>query len=329
MKTFKHMDVKTVNKACRLLEEHRGKARLIAGGTDLLGILKDQIVPDYPEAIINIKAIAGLDYIREDSKGLKIGALTTLSNISGSSIVKEKYGVLAEAAYAVATPQIRNMATLGGNLCQEVRCWYYRYPHAIGGRLLCLRKGSGQCLAVSGDNRYHAILGGQGCFAVCPSDTAVALTALHAVIKVTGTRKNRMVPVEDFFTTLGNILQIGEIVTEIQIPKPLDEAKQTFLKLTLRKPVDFATVSVASVIVLENGICRDASITLGAVAPVPVKALKAEQAIKGKPLDERIAEEAAEAAVAGARPLSMNAYKIEETKILVQRSILAHPTTHG
>jgi xanthine dehydrogenase YagS FAD-binding subunit len=323
VKPFKHIDVKTVNKACDLLKAYRGKAKLIAGGTDLLGILKDQIVPDYPEVIINIKTIPGLNYIREDSKGLKIGGLTTLSNIAGSSVIKEKYKALAEAAYAVATPQIRNMATFAGNLCQEVRCWYYRYPHAIGGRLLCLRKGSGPCLAVSGDNRYHAILGGKGCFAVCPSDTAVALTALNATIRIAGARKNRIVPIKDFFTTLGNLLQPGEIVTEIQIPKPLDKAKQTFLKLTLRKPVDFAIVSVASVISLEGEICRDASIALGAVAPVPIKAVQAEQIIKGKPLDAKTAEQAAEAAVAGAKPLSMNAYKIEETKILVQRAIMA------
>lgn len=323
MKTFRHIDVKTVNKACDLLKAYRGKAKLIAGGTDLLGILKDRIVPDYPEAIINIKTIPGLDYIREDSKGLKIGGLTTLSNIVGSSVVKEKYKALAEAAYAVATPQIRNMATLAGNLCQEVRCWYYRYPHTIGGRLLCLRKGSGPCLAVSGDNRYHAVLGGKGCFAVCPSDTAVALTALNATIIITGVRKNRIVSVKDFFTTIGNLLQPGEIVTEIQIPKPLDKAKQTFLKLTLRKPVDFAIVSVASVISLEGEICRDASIALGAVAPVPIKAIEAEQIIKGKPLNAKTAEKAAEAAVASAKPLSMNAYKIEETKILVQRAIMA------
>ena len=254
-----------------MLKAYRGKAKLIAGGTDLLGILKDRILPDYPEAIINIKTIPGLDYIKEDAKGLKIGALTTLSDIAKSPVVKEKYKVLAEAAYAVATPQIRNMATLAGNLCQDVRCWYYRYPHAIGGRILCLRKGSGPCLAVSGDNRYHAILGGKGCFAVCPSDTAVALTALDAKIKIAGLRKKRIVPVKDFFTTLGNVLEPGEMVTEIQLPKPPDRAKQTFLKLTLRKPVDFAIVSVASVITLEDGICKDASIVLGAVAPVPIQ----------------------------------------------------------
>jgi xanthine dehydrogenase YagS FAD-binding subunit len=323
MKTLKHIDVKTVNKACTLLREFRGKAKLIGGGTDLLGILKDRIVPDYPEAIINIKTIPALGCIREDSKGLKIGALTILSNIAASAVVKEKYKVLAEAAYAVATPQIRNMATLAGNLCQEVRCWYYRYPHAIGGRLLCLRKGSGPCLAVSGDNRYHAILGGKGCFAVCPSDSAVALTALNATIKITGARKNRIIPVKDFFTTLGNVLQPGELVTEIQIPKPLDNARQTFVKLTLRECIDFAIVSVASVVVLEDGICKSANIVLGAVSPTPVRATKAEQAIQGKPIDAKTAAEAAEAAVVDAKPLSMNAYKIEETKVLVRRAILA------
>ena len=322
MRSFKHINARTVDEACALLREYKGKAMLNAGGTDLLSTLKGEFLSNYPEAVINIKTIPGLDDIREDSKGLRIGALTTLSNIAGSSVVKEKYKVLAEAAYAVATPQIRNMATLAGNLCQEVRCWYYRYPHAIGGRLLCWRKGSGPCLAVSGDNRYHAILGGKGCFAVSPSDTAVALTALNAVMKIAGARKNRIVPVKDFFTTLGNVLQPGEIVTEIQIPKPLDEAKQTFLKLTLRRPVDFAIVSVASVISLENGICKDASIALGAVAPMPIKVLKAERIIKGKPLESRTAEEAAEAAVVGAKPLSMNAYKIEETKVLVRRAIL-------
>jgi xanthine dehydrogenase YagS FAD-binding subunit len=322
MRSFKHINARTVDEACALLKEYKGKAMLNAGGTDLLSILKGEYLSNYPEAVINVKTIAGLDEIREDSKGLRIGALTTLSDIAESSVVKGKYRVLAEAAYAVATPQIRNMATLAGNLCQEVRCWYYRYPHAIGGRLLCLRKGGGPCLAVSGDNRYHAILRAKGCFAVCPSDTAVALTALNAVMKIAGAMKNRIVPVKDFFTALGNVLQPGEMVTEIQIPKTLDKAKHTFLRLTLRRPVDFAIVSVASVISLEGGVCKDASIALGAVAPMPIKVLKAERIIKGKPLDAGRAEEAAEAAVVGAKPLSMNAYKIEETKVLVRRAIL-------
>ena len=322
MKSFRHIDAKTVNEACKLLENYEGRARLNAGGTDLLGILKDRILPDYPDAIINVKTIPGLDYIKEDARGLKIGALTTLSTISGSPVVKERYKVLAEAAYAVATPQIRNVATLGGNLCQDVRCWYYRYPHEIGGRILCLRKGKGPCLAVSGDNRYHAILEGKRCFAVCPSDTAIALTALNAAMKIAGTSGRKTVPVGDFFKTLGNVLAPGEMVTEIQIPKPPVDAKQTFLKLTLRKPVDFALVSVASIITVRNGTCKDASIALGAVAPTPLRATKAEETLKGKVINLETASEAAEAAVIGAKPLSMNAYKIEETKTLVRRAIL-------
>jgi xanthine dehydrogenase YagS FAD-binding subunit len=323
MRSYNHFNTRTLSEACRLLKEYRGEAKLIAGGTDLLGILKDEVLPDSPEAIINIKTINGLDYIKEDAKGLKIGALTKLSNIAKSPLVKGEYKVLAEAANNVATPQIRNMATLGGNLCQDVRCWYYRYPNQIGGRILCFRKGSGPCLAVSGDNRYHAILEGKRCYAVCPSDTAIALTALDAKIKITRLKGNRIVQIKEFFITLGNVLELDEIVTEIQIPKPSGETKQNFLKLTLRNPIDFAILSVASVITLKDRICKDASIALGAVAPTPIRATKAEQIIKGNPITLEIAAEAAKAAVRGAKPLSMNAYKIEETKTLVQRAITA------
>ena len=148
------------------------------------------------------------------------------------------------------------------------------------------------------------------------------MTALDAKMKVEGFGKNRIVPVKDFFTNLGNVLEPGEIVTEIQIPKPMAKTRQTFLKLTLRKPIDFSIVSVASVISLEGRICKDASIALGAVAPTPVRATKAERIIKGKAITPEMAAKAAEAAVDGAKPLSMNAYKIEETKILVQRALL-------
>ncbi|MGZ3591852.1 MAG: FAD binding domain-containing protein, partial [Thermodesulfobacteriota bacterium] len=246
-----------------------------------------------------------------------------LSEIANSSVIKEKYKVLAQSADAVGSPQIRNVATLAGNLCQDVRCWYYRYPHHIGGRMICLRKGSGRCLALSGDNRYHAILEGKRCFAVCPSDTAVALTALDAKIRIAGMRKSRIVPVRNFFTTLGNVLKPGEMITEIQVPRSSGKTKQTFLKSTLRKPIDFAIVSVASVLYLEDGICAEANIAIGAVAPVPIQAERAEQIIKGRAITPETAAKAAEAAVAGARPLSMNAYKVEMTKTLVKRAILS------
>ena len=173
MKSFKHVDARTGNEAVRLLQKYEGKAKLIAGGTDLLGTLKDRILPEYPEAIINIKTIPGLDYIKEDAQGLKIGALTRLADIAESPMVRGKYRLVAEAAEAVATPQIRNMGTIGGNLCQDLRCWYYRYPHQIGGRILCYLKGDKGCHALTGENQYHSIFGGSRvdsppCSSDCP-----------------------------------------------------------------------------------------------------------------------------------------------------------------
>jgi len=173
MKPFNHVTAKTVNEAVKLLKNYKGKANLIAGGTDLLGALKDRILPDYPEAIINIKTIPNLDYIREDAGELKIGALTKLAEIAGSPTVKGKYKLLAEAAEAVATPQIRRMGTIGGNLCQDLRCWYYRYPHHVGGRILCYLKGGKGCYALTRENQYNSIFGGfkeanLPCSSACP-----------------------------------------------------------------------------------------------------------------------------------------------------------------
>lgn len=322
MKSFSHFNARAVGEAIELLNKYKGKAKLNAGGTDLLGILKDGVLPGYPEAIINIKSIPGLDYIKEDAQGLRIGALATLASVARSPGVREKYPVLAEAAHAVASPQIRNMGTLGGNLCQDVRCWYYRYPNQIGGRNLCLRKGSGPCQAVSGDNRYHAIMGGKGCFAVCSSDCAVALAALNARVTLAGPEGDRVVRTVDFFKPLGNACAPGEILTEIQVPKPPDAAKQVFRKLTLRKPIDFAIVSVALVVAMGNGLCQDVCIALGAIAPMPIRATRAEQILVGRGIDEARAAEAAAAAVAGAKPLGMNAYKVVQTRVLLRRALL-------
>jgi len=323
MRSFEHINARTVDETCALLSKYNGKAVLNAGGTDLLLTLKGEHLLDYPEVVINIKTISGLDYIKEDEGALKIGTLAKLSDLARSPLLHEHYGALAEAARSVATPQVRNVATIGGNLCQDVRCWYYRYPRHIGGPIPCLRKGSGPCFAVSGDNRYHAIMGGKKCFAVCPSDTATALAAMGAQIKVAGPDGERGIAVTDLFNPLGNSLNRDEMVTEIEVPRLEGPAKQTFLKFTLRTPVDFAIVSVASVITLQGGVCTDARIALGAVAPAPVRAKKAEEIIKGHPIDQAAAAEAAEQAVAGAKPLSMNAYKIEITKTLVKRALLS------
>lgn len=319
---FTHINATTIKEACTLLDKHKGKVAINAGGTDLIGVLKSEMLPGYPEVVINIKTIPGLDYIKETGNTLKIGALTKLSSITNSPVLRQHYGVLIDAARSVATPQIRNAATIGGNLCQHVRCWYYRYPRHIGGPIECLRKGRGSCLAVKGDNRYHAIMGGKRCFAVCPSDIAVALVAMNGQIVVAGTDNQRRIAVTDFFTPLGNMLKPSEMIREIEIPAKKGQAGQTFLKFTLRKGVDFAIVSVASVIAVEKGVCTDASIVLGAIAPAPVRARAAEEKLIGRPITENIAEEAAEAALEGARPLSKNAYKIQIAKTLVKKAIM-------
>jgi xanthine dehydrogenase YagS FAD-binding subunit len=323
VKTFGHFNARSVDEALSLLKDYGGRARLIAGGTDLLGVLKDQILEKYPDALVNIKTIPGLDTIEENAEGLRIGALAKLADIVHSPAAKAKFPALSQAAESVASPEIRSMGTIGGNLCQDVRCWYYRYPHHLGGRILCRRKGTGPCFAVKGDNRYHAIMGAKTCFAVCPSDTAIALSALQAEIGIAGAGGARKIPVQDFFTPLGNCLDPNELVTEIRIPDPPQGCRQTFLKFTVRKPIDFAIASVASVITVKDGICADARIVLGGVAPMPLRSEAAEQAIKGKPLDAKTAEEAARASVLGARALSGNAYKIEITKVLVKRALLS------
>ena len=322
MRPFMHFNAGTVKEACKLLAKYDGRAVLNAGGTDLLGTLKGENLFVHPEAVVNIKTIAGLDKIVESKGTLRIGALTKLSALVNSTLLNKRYPALAEAARTVATPQIRNAATLGGNLCQDVRCWYYRYPRHIGGPILCARKGKGPCLAVRGDNRYHAVMGGKKCFAVSPSDTAVALAAIDAQIQIAGPEGERKMAVTGFYGPLGNSLKHGEMVTGVEVPSVEKESMQAFLKFTLRKPVDFAIVSVATVITVKGGVCTDARIALGAVAPGPVRAKKAEEMLVGRPVDEKAAADAAEAALAGAKPLSMNAYKIVIAKTLVKRAIL-------
>jgi xanthine dehydrogenase YagS FAD-binding subunit len=322
MRPFTHVNARSVKEACKLLAEYDGRAVLNAGGTDLLGTLKGDNLLEYPEALVNIKTIAGLDRIAESKGTLRIGALAKLSALVNSSLLIERYPALAEAARTVATPQIRNAATIGGNLCQDVRCWYYRYPRHIGGPILCARKGKGPCLAVKGDNRYHALMGAKKCFAVCPSDTAVALAALDGQITIAGPEGERKIAVTEFYNPMGNSLKKGEMVTGVEVPSVERESRETFLKFTLRKPVDFAIVSVATVITIKGGLCTDARIALGAVAAGPVRAKKAEELLVGRPIDETSAADASEAALAGAKPLSMNAYKIEIAKTLVKRAIL-------
>jgi len=322
MKTFTHFNASTVEEAVSLLRRYGGRSSLIAGGTDLLGKMKDRILPGYPEALINLKAIPGLDAIREEDGMLKIGPLAILEDIAHHGTIKSKYAALAEAARRTASPHLREMGTIGGNLCQDIRCWYYRHPE---NRFPCLRKGGGRCYALAGDTRYHSIFGGsveEGCIAVHPSDTAPALIALDAKIRTS----RRTIKAEDFFTvdvSKTTVLDHDEIVTEIQVPEPLDGAKSAFFKFALRKSIDFAIVDCAARLSVENGKVKAARICLNAVSVKPYRAIRAEETIVGKEINEANAEAAGEAAVVAAKPLPHNQYMVPIATSLVKRAILS------
>jgi xanthine dehydrogenase YagS FAD-binding subunit len=317
MRRFAYRNTTTVAEAVLLLKA--GHAAVLAGGTDIINLLKIGALTNPPQTLVNIKNIPGIDFIRGDVDGLEIGATAKLSDIASSEIVKSKYSALARAAGSVASPPIREMGTIAGNLCQQVQCWYFRRSFLTGNFFDCLRKGGSQCYAVTGDNRYHAILGARQCFAVCPSDTAVALAALDAEIVT----NKRSIPIGSFFQVQGNVLDEDEIIVEIRVSAPKPGAKQVFIKFALRPTIDFAVASVAAVITTELGKVSDAKIVLGAVAPVPYRASDAENALKGNAISEWIAEAAAAAAVKEAVPLSNNKYKVQIIRTLVKRAILA------
>jgi xanthine dehydrogenase YagS FAD-binding subunit len=291
---------------------------LISGGTDILGAMRFEILPTYPEIMVNLKTVPGLDYSPKEEGGvLKISALTRLEDIAQNKLIQTKYSALAEAAHRTATPHIREMGTIAGNICQMTRCWYFRNPD---NRFNCIRKGGKTCYAMAGDNRYHSIFGAVNtCFAVNPSDTAPALVALNAKIK---TNKG-LIEAEKFWDMkipASTILAADEIVTEIQIPTPAAGVKSAFIKFAIRKSIDFPIVNCA--VMIGNGNAR---ICLNAVYNKPYRALAAEDAIKGKSINENNADAAGAAAVADAKvlPGERNKWKIPIAKAMVKRSILA------
>jgi xanthine dehydrogenase YagS FAD-binding subunit len=313
MKAFNHTNAKTLAEAKIALTGI--KAEIIAGGTDLIGRLKDNVLPIYPATVINIKTIPGLDSIKEEAGTLKIGATTKLADIAANPAINQKYTALAQAASRVATPHVRDMGTIGGNLAQLHRCWYFRKPE---NRFNCIRKGGTTCYAMAGDNRYHSIFGAVNkCIAVHPSDVAPALIALNAKIVTTA----RTIEAESFFDVKvpgSTVLAAGEIITEIRVPTPPAGAKSAFLKFAIRKSIDFPIVNCA--VLVGGGAPR---IALNAVAPKPYRAVKAEAAITGKAINEATAEAAGAAAGEDAKPLAATKYKVQIAKTLVKRALLA------
>ena len=295
---------------------------LKAGGVDVMDLLKEGLIA--PERLVNLRAVPGLDRIEEKPDGLHLGPLVTLARIADEPLVRQRYRALAEAAGRAATPQIRNMATVGGNLLQRPRCWYFRSE-----QFDCLKKGGARCYAQAGENAYHAIFANGVCAAVHPSGMATALLALGARLAIQGPAGPREAPLEGFFVApqvdvkRENALGEREIIADIVIPPPAPGATSAYLKQGEKESFDWPLAEVAVLLEREGGRCKRASIVLGAAAPVPWRAKAAEAALAGKAVDEAAAREAARAAVEGATPLDQNGYKVTLFEAIVRRAILA------
>ena len=307
--------------ALALLDRYGKDGWKMAGGNDSLSWFKERV--KRPKAVIDISGIAVLKGIRETPDGVEIGSLTTLTEIERNPVIRAKYRVLADAARRVASPQIRNTGTIGGNLAQDARCWYYRYG------LPCYRAGGNTCFADTpeGVNREHALFDADCCVAVSPSDTAPALVALDAKMVIRSSKGDRVVGAEEFFIgpktdiTQLTSLKPEEILTAVRISNSWAGARFYFEKVADRDAWDFALVNVAAAIVLSNGVVARSRIACGGVSAVPRRLTVVEEVIQGKPVEEATAKLAGQSAVRGARPLNYNQFKIPLMANLVTRAV--------
>jgi xanthine dehydrogenase YagS FAD-binding subunit len=296
-----------------------GKARVHAGGTDLLGCLHDGVFET--PTVVSLSGIAGLRGIEETPEGVAVGALTPVAEVAASPLLRERYTALAEAAAQVASPQLRHQGTLGGNVCQKPRCWYYR------GDFACLRKGGDLCYAYAGENELHAVIGGGPCYIVHPSDTAPALAALGAIAHVQGPKGSRTVPLEQFFVrpekdmTRETVLEPGEVLTRLLLPKPAAGTRSTYRKVRARASFDFALVGAAIALQMRGDHVASARVVFGGIAPVPWPAPAVERALAGRRLDAATIAQAAEAAVQKLQPLEKNGYKVPLLRGLVRERL--------
>ena len=326
MKAFEWTNPTTVAEAVKLLNPSAAAdiddaPRALAGGQDLLTTMKDYQLR--PNRVVNLKSIKGLNRLSLDSKGLTIGALVTLTEIEEHQPIRKQMTGIAEAANSVATPQIRNLGTIAGNLCQRPRCWYFRLEE-----VQCLKKGGDECYAASGENKYNAILGGGPSFIVHPSDLAPILVALGASVTVVGPDGKKVIPLDKFFTLPSegnvrreNVLKNDELITEVFVPNTPLAAHSTYLKFKERESLDFAMSAVAAAVELSGNTVKDARLVLGGVAPIPWRAPEAEKFLIGKTLSKDVLAEAGKLALTGATPLEKNAYKVPLTQTLVRRAL--------
>src|SRR5262245_13522123 len=328
MKSFEWANPKTIAEAVKLLggsavtTDIDEAPRPIAGGQDLLTTMKDYT--SRPARLVNLKSIRGLDRITLNARGLTIGALVTLAELEEHAGVRKSFPGLSEAAHSIATPQIRNLGTVGGNLCQRPRCWYFRLEEVV-----CLKKGGSECYAAKGENKYNAIIGGGPSYIVHPSDLAPMLVALGARVTVSGAAGKRDIPLDKFFTLPSqgnirreNVLQNDDIITEIFVPASTLAAHSTYLKFKERESLDFALASAAVALRLRpNQTVGDARIVLGGVAPIPWRVPAAEKFLVGKNLQPDVLAEAGKIALADAKPLEKNEYKVPLAQTLIRRAL--------
>ena len=323
MKSFANSNARDLQHAVTLAQQTRQQGRaaaFVGGGSDLLALVKERIAG--PDVLVNLKTIKGLDQVKPATDGVNIGGLITLDALSRNDLIRTRYTVLAEAAETVATPQIRNVGTLAGNVCQRPWCWYFRngFP--------CYKNGGNTCFSFGGENQFHAIFGGGPSYIVHPSDTAVALVALDAKFRIAGPSGERTLPAAEFFAlpqqnpAQENVLAPDEALAEIQVPATRMGTRSTYHKIMDREAWTHAVVSAAIVLEMDKQVCRSARVVLGGVAPIPWRLPKVEQMLAGQRINEPLAAKAAEAALEGAKPLAKNAYKVPLTKGVVRRTLL-------
>ncbi|MBV8206179.1 MAG: FAD binding domain-containing protein [Acidobacteria bacterium] len=326
MRSFEYAAPKAPQQALGLLGRNWGESEILAGGTDLLALMKDDVVR--PRRLVNVKAVEGADLhaLMRRQNGLQIGALVSIARVAESADIRQRYPMLANAAVEAASPQIRNMATMGGNICQRPRCWYFRN----GFGLLAVDKKTGKSLVLEGDNRYHAILGNEGpAYFVSPSSIVPSLVAYGAKITLASAKGTREVPLEKFFVTpreenqREHDLRPDEMLTFISLPAPPAGARVAHYEVRQKAAVDGPLATCAALLEMSGGTVKTARIVMGHVAPIPWISQEAAQAIAGKPVNEETAEAAGAAAVAQAKSLGRNGYKIKLARVAVKRAILA------
>ena len=322
MKNFRYGKPASLEQAAAFLGKGDPNVFVMGGGTDLLGEIKEGLVES--AVVIDLKSVPGLAYIKKDKDGVAIGALTTIADLAEDPGIQKDYRVLHEAAKAIASPQLRNMGTVGGNLCQRPRCWYYR-----DARIVCNKKGGAMCYAAKGRNKYHALFAGGICYAVHPSDLAPAFIALDAKAVIVSAKGERTIPLAEFYippivnVRKENVLNGQEILKEVRVPPAKPNQRSAYLKFIERGSWDFAVVSAAVKAVLSETTIEDIRIVCGGVAPVPWRMTKAEDALKGRKATEAAARQAAKVALKDASALAENGYKIELLETIIARAVAA------